>query len=235
MDVWGIADLHLSFAKPDGRERYAERWRDHVSTIEDAWRASVRPGDLVLIPGDISMANNHREVQPDLRWLGRLPGTKILSAGNHDRWWNKIAAIRPILRRSTLGVGGDAVATHGVIVCGTLGAAILQESSTASDLSSQDRELGALDRALAHALTLRTSDEPIYVLWHYPPFDAHRRPGPAVERMERAGVRACLYGHLHIEGQWPLAVQGLVNGVRYHCVAADAIGFRPLRIDHRED
>jgi uncharacterized protein len=28
-----------------------------------------------------------------------------------------------------------------------------------------------------------------------------------------------------------LAVQGEVRGVRYHCVAADAIGFRPIRLD----
>jgi predicted phosphohydrolase len=234
LDVWGIADLHLSFAHPEGRERYAERWRDHVASIEAAWRATVRPGDLVLVPGDISMANNHRDVQPDLRWIGRLPGTKVLSPGNHDRWWNKIGAIRPLLRRSTLGVGGDAVATNGVIVCGTLGAAILTETSSPSDRSSQDRELSLLDRALAHARELQTGGEPIYVLWHYPPFDAHRRPGPAVSRMERAGVSACLYGHLHIEGQWPLAVQGDVNGVRYHCVAADAIGFRPIRVDRRD-
>jgi uncharacterized protein len=44
-------------------------------------------------------------------------------------------------------------------------------------------------------------------------------------------VTACVYGHLHIEGQWSMAVQGDVRGVRYHCVAADAIGFRPLRLD----
>jgi predicted phosphohydrolase len=232
--VWGIADLHLSLAKPEGRERLAGRWRDHVAAIEQAWRAAVHPRDLVLIPGDISMARNHREVQPDLSWLGRLPGTKVLSAGNHDRWWNKVDSVRPILRRSTLGVGGDAVATNGVIVCGTLGASILTETSSPADRASQQGELAALDRALAHARELRTSAEPIYVLWHYPPFDSHRRPGPAVERLERAGVSACLYGHLHAEGQWSSAVQGEVNGVRYHFVAADAIGFRPLRIDRPE-
>jgi predicted phosphohydrolase len=231
LDVWGIADLHLSFARPEGRERYAGRWRDHVATIEEAWRAAVRPGDLVLIPGDISMARNHRDVQPDLSWIGRLPGMKVLSAGNHDRWWNKVDSVRPILRRSTFGVGGDAVALSGVIVCGTLGSPILSETSSAAEIASQGRELAALDRALARAQELRTAAEPIYVLWHYPPFDSHRRPGPAVERLERAGVSACLYGHLHTKGQWATAVQGEVHGVRYHCVAADAIGFRPLRID----
>ncbi|WP_406701302.1 hypothetical protein V5E97_21365 [Singulisphaera sp. Ch08] len=62
------------------------------------------------------------------------------------------------------------------------------------------------------------------------PFDQHRRPGPCVARFEQAGVTTCLYGHLHIEGQWSLAVQGDVRRIRYQFVAADAIGFRPLRL-----
>ena len=33
--------------------------------------------------------------------------------------------------------------------------------------------------------------------------------------------------------QWSLAVQGAVRGIRYYCVAADAVGFRPLRVDSR--
>ena len=102
-------------------------------------------------------------------------------------------------------------------------------------VAASDRELAALDRALEQAARLRTAREPLYVLWHYPPFDQHRRPGPCVARFEEAGVTACVYGHLHTQGQWSLAVQGTIRGVRYYCVAADAIGFRPLRIGSRRD
>ena len=211
--IWAIADLHLSFARPDRRERYAERWRDHAAKIEREWRAVVQPSDLVLLPGDLSMARNHRDLQPDLAWLDRLPGTKVLAAGNHDTWWNDVAKIRPMLRKSLRAVGGDALSTHGVVVCGTLGCPVLDDEPT-----------------LEEAAALRTGGEPLYVLWHYPPFDQHQRAGACVERFERAGVTACVYGHLHIEGQWSRAVQGEIRGVRYHCVAADSVGFRPLRI-----
>jgi len=94
MTVWAIADLHLSFAHPDRRERYAGRWRDHAAKIEAGWREVVGPGDLVLLPGDLSMARNHRDLQPDLAWLDRLPGTKVLAPGNHDLWWNGAEKIR---------------------------------------------------------------------------------------------------------------------------------------------
>ena len=233
MALWAIADLHLSLARPDRRERFAARWRDHADKIEAQWREAVGRDDLVLLPGDVSMARNHRDLQPDLAWIDRLPGTKILSAGNHDAWWNGVDAIRPMLRRSMLAVGGDAVSTHGIVVCGALGTPVLDLDGEPdpSRAAASDRELAELDKALEQAAKLRVGGEPLYVLWHYPPFDQHRRPGPCVERFEAAGVSACVYGHIHIQGQWSLAVQGDVRGVRYHCVAADAIGFRPLRLD----
>src|SRR5262245_28516019 len=120
MRVFGIADLHLSFARPERRERYAARWKDHATTIERNWREVVRPDDVVLIPGDLSMAANHRALQPDLAWLEGLPGTKVISPGNHDRWFNRVEAVRPMLRRSQRVVLGDAVVVGEVVVCGTL-------------------------------------------------------------------------------------------------------------------
>lgn len=232
MIVWAIADLHLSFARPDRRERYAARWRDHAQRIETQWRETVGRGDLVLLPGDFSMARSHRDLQPDLAWLARLPGTKVLSAGNHDTWWNGVDKIRPLLRRSILAVGGDAIKIGDVIVCGTRGVPPEHEEVSPEMQAVLDHELGELDRALEQAQGLRArASEPLYVLWHYPPFDAYGRPGAAPSRFEQAGVAVCVYGHLHIEGQWSRAAQGAIRGVRYYCVAADAVGFRPLRLD----
>lgn len=232
MNVWAISDLHLSFGKPERRDRFAGRWRDHAARIEHGWREVVRPGDVVLLPGDLSMARNHREVQPDLEWLGALPGTKVLAPGNHDRWWNGAEPVRRILRRGMIAVDGDAAEIAGIVVCGTRGAPPPSDESSDLDRLAADRALSALEAALDRAAALRAErDRPLYVLWHFPPFDAHGRAGPWVERFEKAGVRSCVYGHLHIQAQWSTAVQGPVRGVRYHCVAADAVGFRPLRID----
>jgi uncharacterized protein len=232
MNVWAISDLHLSFARPIGRERYAARWRDHAAQIERNWKAAIAPGDLVLVPGDISMARNHRDLQPDFEWLARLPGTKVLSPGNHDQWWNDLEAIRRFLRPSLLAVDGDALMTHGVIVCGAAGAPVPAiDPPTPQEQADVNAATAALIAALESAAALRQHpDTMLFVLWHYPPFDAHGRPGPCVELLERASTTACVYGHVHIQGQWPHAVHGTVRGVRYHCVAADSIAFRPLRI-----
>lgn len=233
MNVWAISDLHLSFARPDRRERYAGRWRDHADKIERGWREVVRRDDVVLLPGDLSMARSHRELQPDLHWLGGLPGTKVLSPGNHDRWWNDTESVRKLLRRSMVAVCGDAALVGDLIVCGARGIPVPSDDEKAHE-NATDPELDALTRALDQADQIRAGGRrPIYVLWHFPPFDANGRPGPCVEQFERVGVTACVYGHLHIESQWSLAVQGTVRGIRYHCVAADAVGFRPLKVHGR--
>jgi predicted phosphohydrolase len=232
MKVWAISDLHLSFAQPKGRERYAARWRDHTARIEENWRARVAECDLVLLPGDLSMARNHRDLQPDLAWLDRLPGTKVLSPGNHDQWWNGVEKIRPMLRESLRAVDGDALELGSAVVSGSASVPTLSETGSESAPESTPQALESLRKSLAEATRLRQGASTLlYVLWHYPPFDAHGRPGPCVELFEQSGVTACVYGHLHSPKEWAAAVQGSRRGVRYYCVAADAIGFCPLRID----
>ena len=47
--------------------------------------------------------------------------------------------------------------------------------------------------------------------------------------MEKYEVRRCFYGHLH-GGSHRLAIAGMVGSVEYHLVAADYLGFKPLKI-----
>lgn len=231
--IWAISDLHLSFARLETHDRaqFGGRWKEHAAQIEAHWREVVAPEDLVLIPGDFSMARNHREAQADLRWLERLPGAKVLSPGNHDRWFNKAEKVRPLLRSSQSAVDGDAIETASAIVCGARSAEVPPMDANAAVSSAAHVALKRLEQALEHAQTIRDGRPlPILALWHYPPFDRHLRAGPWVECLERHQVAACVYGHLHGINQWRTAPQGVIRGVRYACVAADAIGFRPLRI-----
>jgi predicted phosphohydrolase len=136
-----------------------------------------------------------------------------------------------MLRGSLRAVDGDAVSVEGAIVCGTAGMPASLDPASVEGREDAGRGLSGLLGALAAAEQLRVRvDAPLYVLWHYPPFDAHGQPGRCVELLERAKVTACVYGHLHGEKEWSAAVQGVRQGVRYHCVAADAVGFCPLRI-----
>jgi predicted phosphohydrolase len=231
--LWGLADLHLSHARPDPRDRFARRWADHAARIGEHWRALVGPGDIVLVPGDVSMAANHRDLQPDLAWLHALPGTKVLAPGNHDRWWNRREAIEKILRPSIRVVEGNAVAVPGLIVAGARSVAIADDAAPPEARTRQEAAVASARDALEAAARLRDAGEGprVAMLWHHPPFDDRGTPGPLVPLLEAHGVDLCAFGHVHREGQWSSVRQGVVHGVHYACVAADAVGFAPYRLD----
>ena len=64
---------------------------------------------------------------------------------------------------------------------------------------------------------------------HYPPLFQSWRCQEIIDLLERFGVTLCCYGHLH-GGSHRLAVTGRQGAVDYRLVAADYIGFRPVRI-----
>jgi predicted phosphohydrolase len=57
-----------------------------------------------------------------------------------------------------------------------------------------------------------------------------REPTQVVDALRSAGVRVVVYGHLH-GADHALAVQGERDGIHYYFVAADAVGFAPVRLD----
>ena len=185
MSVWAIADLHLSLARPDRRERYAGRWRDHAAKIEPrAGARSSAASDLVLLPGDLSMARNHRDLQPDLAWLDRLPGTKVLSAGNHDAWWNGVAASARCSGAPCWPSAATPSPDGGLVVCGTWGAPSRRGRPT-PPRSRPDRELAALDRrwpTRGPSRSRRAAVRPLAL----PPVRPARPPRP-VRRPARGG------------------------------------------------
>ena len=47
--------------------------------------------------------------------------------------------------------------------------------------------------------------------------------------MKEFNVDICIYGHLHADGH-KYAVEGEVEGIRFHCVSSDYIDFIPKKI-----
>jgi predicted phosphohydrolase len=120
MKVFALSDPHLSFGTPDKlMDRFGPQWVGHAAKIERAWRERVGADDLVIVPGDISWAMNLEGARPDLEFLGRLPGTKLLGKGNHDYWWSTISKVRGSLPPGMHALQGDAIRIGDVVVGGT--------------------------------------------------------------------------------------------------------------------
>lgn len=245
--IWAIADLHLSFGVPNKKmDIFGEQWLDHAKQIEEHWRALISPEDLVLIPGDISWAMRINDAKPDLDWIGQLPGTKLLLCGNHDYWWESLSKIKAILPPSCHLIQNNSFTWNGVAIGGTrlwdspeyqFGEYTIfvdtgkGKKLTESDHSQEaekifERELGRLQMSLK---SMSREAKVKIVMTHYPPIGGKLGDSRVSRLLEEHGVSICVFGHLHnLRKDVPLF--GEHHGIRYILVAADYIGFKPVKI-----
>ena len=214
--IWGLADTHLSFAKPKPMDIFGAHWHDHPAKIEAACRAVIAPGDLLLLPGDLSWAVKRSDAEPDLHWLANLPGTKVLCKGNHDYWWDSDRSLNYPGLHDTPFVTEDGE----LGIAGTRGWFQPGEGSTDTERAQADkitaREVARLSRRLdAIAACPRK-----IALIHYPPLEAF------VPLLKQHGVETILYGHLHLNGRDSVPPEWWF-GLRTLCVAADRLHFTP--------
>ncbi len=226
--VYAIGDLHLSLSVPNkAMDVFGMRWKDHAERIKEAWTCIVKDDDLVLIPGDVSWAMYLSDAIADLRYLGELPGTKLLLRGNHDYWWQSVTKVRDALPENTFALQNDVFRFGDLYVCGTRGWTAPESShfKENADRKLYERELIRLDLSLGK---LKKGAKAIGML-HYPPFSESGEKTAFAKRFEQAGVKAVVYGHLH-GASLRYAFSGEREGIAYHCVSADGIDFVPKRI-----
>ena len=221
MAVYAIGDLHLP-AKLKPMDVFGEHWKDHFQRVSEDWRARVAPGDVVLLPGDISWAMRLEDALEDLASIAALPGEKLLLRGNHDYWWSSIGRVRRALGEGMVAIQNDSVILGGRLYAGSRGWTLPGPETTEDDLRIYNRERMRLEMSLQHARR-RDPHAPITALMHYPPLTAEA-PGFS-DLLEAYGVTDCVYGHLHGAAIYG-AVRGQHGSVRYHQVSCDGLGFR---------
>lgn len=227
MRLFAIADPHLSSTLPMPMNIFGPNWEGHPEAFFEGWRSVVGRDDLVLIPGDLSWARTLEGAMPDLESIAALPGRKVILRGNHDFWWPSISKLRAALPDGMWAIQNDAVAIDGVVIAGTRGWTCPGSYSfSAEDEKIYRRELTRLDLSLAAASKL--SGERFVVMLHYPPTNSQLEPSGFTERLLRAAPDAVVFGHLH-SGE-PVQLPDL-GEIAVHFVAADALGFRPKRIE----
>jgi predicted phosphohydrolase len=236
MKIFGLSDLHLSFAakfesgKPAVQtykpmDVFGPVWADHHQRIYDNWLAVVGPDDAVLMPGDTSWAMNLGDARYDFDFLSQLPGQIYLGRGNHDYWWHGIGKLRQALPPNVIPLHHDAVEVGGKAVCSTRawlipGAGDFKEDE---DRRIYDRELIRLEMALSAAQKLAKQ---IVAMLHYMPCHKSGEPSGFTELLAGYGTELCIYGHLH-GGECHKAVEDERFGFAMLNVSADALDFRP--------
>jgi predicted phosphohydrolase len=229
--LFALGDLHLSLTGLKPMDAFGELWRDHPRRMAEHWDARVSEEDTVLLAGDLSWARNAEEAAPDLAWIEARPGRKLLLRGNHDSWWGGAKKLRAILPPSCEPLSVSAHRVPGWVVVGARGwTAPGDPWEEPGDEKIFRRELERLKLSIRAADREFGREEPRLALLHYPPWIDPQRPTAVVGLLRSAGVRSCVYGHLHGDDH-RRAVTGERDGVRYRFVAADAVDFGPVEID----
>ena len=232
MAVYAIADLHLP-ARQKPMDVFGEHWRDHFRRIREDWLARVAPGDLVLLPGDLSWAMRLEDAAEDLRSIAALPGTKLLLRGNHDYWWSSLKKMRKFLEDNKF-QNIDFIYNNSYLVEDKIIVAIrgwITNPASPEDYKILRRENERLVLSIEDGIEKYGNDKEIIPFIHYPPFYKQMVPEEInfESTLKQYGITRCYYAHLHGDGHKE-AIEGVINGISYTLVSSDFLNFELLKI-----
>ena len=223
MAIYAISDLHLGLSAHKPMDIFGPRWENYLEILKNNWENTIGEDDLVLLPGDTSWATYIDRAEADFDFLNSLPGTKLVSKGNHDYWWetlNKLNTWAEKQNYSTIRFMHNSVYTYkDVVICAAKG--YPDNGKTEEDKKLYNREVSRLKLSLDMAKA--TGAKTIYVMLHYPPSLHSDFAG----LLEEYNVSKCFYGHLHGQHH-AMAVTGNHGGVDYQLVSADYLHFQPV-------
>nr|WP_276870165.1 metallophosphoesterase [Fournierella massiliensis] len=226
MAIYTIGDLHLSLGCEKPMDIFPG-WQGYMEKLERHWNTLVRPEDTVVLAGDTSWAMKLEDTVADFSFLQRLPGQKLLLKGNHDYWWTTVKKMERFLQENGFDslhiLHNNSILVEGLAVCGTR--SWMFDVGEAHDEKVMNRELGRLRASLDAA---QEGAERVAFL-HYPPVYPNANAQQVIDLLKEYNVKRCFYGHLH-GNAIRFAVQGMVDGIEYRLISADALAFCPYKI-----
>lgn len=235
MRIFAIGDLHLSFHplidKP--MDAYGEQWENHAERLKVNWTETVRDEDLVIVAGDVSWGLKLAEALPDLEWIDKLPGHKIITKGNHDLWWSGITRLNKMFDKTKF-LQNKACLFDKVLIAGTRGWVCPGSPEfSEDDKRIYRREIGRLELSIKDALEIeKRGSEIVHKIGvlHYPPTNDSYQDSDFTKIFSSWGADQVVYGHLHGTKNYKKGFRGLRDGVDYKLVSLDYINTKPALI-----
>ncbi len=228
MSIYAIGDTHLSFSVNKPMDIF-KGWDDYAQKLEKNWQKLIDDDDTVIINGDFSWAMSLEEAEKDFEFLNKLKGTKIISKGNHDYWWNTVTKMENFCKEKGFDtikfLHNNAYRIGNISISGTRGWFFDAEKENVDKVMA--RECARLQRSIDEAKKLGGE---IVVFLHYPPTSILRDCVPIMNVLIGNEISRCYYGHLH-GGAIKTAVNSNKNGIDFRLISADYLDFCPLLIN----
>lgn len=227
MALYAIGDLHLCLGAPKPMDIFGGAWIGYMEKLRDGMSV-IKPDDTTVLLGDLSWALDLPNAREDFAWINEIPGRKIILKGNHDYWWSTATKFQKFCLENGFEnmhlLNNNYFDYEDYAICGTRGWFFEEERSGQHDEKVFKRELIRLETSLKAA-----GERTKMVFLHYPPRYKGYTCTEILQLLEKYEVRSCFYGHLH-GGSHKLAMEGTWDGVNFHLVAADYLGFKPLKV-----
>lgn len=227
MALYAIGDLHLCLGASKPMDIFGGAWVGYMEKLREGLSV-IGPDDTTVLLGDLSWALDLESAAADFRWINEIPGRKIILKGNHDYWWSTAAKFYKFCQKNEFTdqwiLNNNHYAYENYAICGTRGWFYEEERSGEHDGKVFKRELMRLEASLKSAGDLHK-----IVFLHYPPKYKGYECQEIIDLLKRYDVRQCYYGHLH-GASHGLAMEGQWDGIEYHLVSADKLGFRPFLV-----
>jgi ser/thr protein phosphatase len=228
MSLYAISDLHLSHNNTKPMDIFDKIWYNHSTQILNNWNSVVGKDDYVLVPGDLTWGKNLTEAKPDLDFISKLNGTKILIQGNHDYFWNSTSKLNDMYDNMIF-VKNSYTTYNNIAVCGTRGWVCPNDSLyTEHDKKIYLREANRLRNSINMAINDGYFE--IIAALHFPPTNDKKEESLFTNIFKEYNIKTVIYGHLHGEKSFYSSYQGLFNGIKYSLVSADYLKFKPIKI-----
>jgi hypothetical protein len=229
MKIFAIGDLHLDSKKEKPMNIFGDNWIEHEKKIFSNWNDAVCQDDIVLVPGDVSWAIKLEDAKVDLLKIDELPGTKIISKGNHDFWWSSNNKLEMLGLKSIRFLKNNHYEYGDYIICGTRGWEFTEENT--NEMNNEKIYCRELNRLKLSLESCKKSNKCKIVMLHYPPFDRDGKPNEFYNILKIYDVNICIYGHLHGEEGHKNIREGYIENIFFHCVSSDYLDFKLKQIN----
>lgn len=237
MSLFVISDLHLSLSHPEKSMEIFQGWKGYVDILKSNWQKNVKPSDTIVIMGDTTWAKSLNDAFEDFNFLNSLNGFKILGKGNHDYFWNTQKKVTDFFKANSFDtlhlLHNNFYKYESFAICGTRGWISIdgETQNKAGHIVNNDMVLAREVQRLDVSISLAEAEglTPIVFL-HYPPIFANNYNYDILDVLYRHNITDCYYGHLHGRKFHSLAINGQFDGINFHLISGDFIGFNPVKI-----
>lgn len=221
MMIYTIGDLHLSHQVNKPMNIFGSLWESHEEQVRKNWSFVVKEDDVIIMPGDFSWATYLEQAEDDFKFLGSLPGEKIMLKGNHDYWWETVTRMKNFLSKIEVEniefLYNNSFNRGGKCFCGTKG----WDSKEEKDEKIINREITRFKLSIE---SLSGNCDETVAVFHYPPDENIE----LMEIMKTNSIKKCIYGHKHGLSDEPKRYKK--DGIEFINASADQIGFTPVAI-----